>query len=164
MDSGATPAIIILLLLAAGITIAGCTTDPAPPSPRQAPLPTPLAAPALTGALTPGQAPFTLGASYLKQPYTFSSEKENSVEQFHVGDPSWGINFKVTPLDDDVEDCWFTMDVTNVDTNEVEHYGYGRTFSPEREQLYPMYRTGSYQLEMRGNRVRVDLHIAKRDP
>ncbi|WML67201.1 MAG: hypothetical protein METHP_00703 [Methanoregula sp. SKADARSKE-2] len=144
MDSGATPAIIILLLLAAGITIAGCTTNPAPPSPRHA--------------------PFTLGASYLRQPYTFSSETENSVEQFHVGDPSWGINFKVTPLDDDVEDCWFTMNVTNVDTNEVEHYGYGRTFPPEREQLYPMYRTGSYQLEMRGNRVRVDLHIAKRDP
>ncbi len=113
---------------------------------------------------TSAQSSFTLGDSYLKKPYTFSSEKDDFVEQFHVADPSWGIAFKVTPLNDDPQYCWFTMDVTNVDTLQVDHYGYGRTSSFEKEQLYPMYRTGSYKIEMKGNRVKVDVNVAKRNP
>src|SRR5271169_4370447 len=155
---------ITILVLIAGVIIAGCTGTQEPSASPAANPTVPSTAVATTVATIVQQPSFTLGDSYLQKPYTFSSEKDDFIEQFIVADPSWGIDFKVTPLNDDPQYCWFTMDVTNVNTNQVDHYGYGRTFSFEKEQMFPMYTTGSYKIEMKGNRVKVDVTVAKRNP
>jgi len=155
---------ITILTLIAGVIIAGCTGTQGSPGTSVANPTVQSTVMATTVATVAQQPSFTLGDHYLQKAYTFSSEKDDFVEQFIVADPSWGIDFKVTPLIDDLQYCWFTMDVTNVNTNQVDHYGYGRTFSFEKEQLYPMYTTGSYKIEMKGNRAKVDVTVAKRNP
>ena len=163
MKNRAIPAITILILMA-GVIVAGCTGNPAPSSTPPALTAAPVVTAAITTVSTAVQPSFTLGDSYLQKSYTFSSEKDDFIEQFHVADPSWGIDLKITPLNDDPQYTWFTMDVTNVDTLQVDHYGYGRTFSFDKEQMYPRYTTGSYKIEMKGNRVKVDVTVAKRNP
>jgi hypothetical protein len=155
---------ITFLIIIAGVIIAGCTGTSAPSATPTANPTVPPTVMATTVATVAQQPSFTLGDHYLQKPYTFSSEKDDFIEQFIVADPSWGIEFKVTPLVDDLQYCWFTMDVTNVNTGQVDHYGYGRTFSFEKDQMYPMYTTGSYKIEMKGNRAKVDVTVAKRNP
>ena len=56
------------------------------------------------------------------------------------------------------------MNVTNIDTGHSDTFGYGRENGFEKNQLYPMYGSGPYKVEMRGNRVKVDVKIAERNP
>jgi hypothetical protein len=155
--------VIILALIIAGVMIAGCTQAPAPAA---TPVPTPLATPnPLPAATIPVPQPsFSLGDHYLQKSYSFQSEKDLFVEQVRVDNPSWGVGFDVLPLNDDLQYCWFEMKVTNMDTQQSDTYGYGRDKGFEKYQQYPMYTTGPYKIEMKGNRVRVDVTVAKRNP
>jgi hypothetical protein len=81
-----------------------------------------------------------------------------------VDNPSWGIDINVLPLNDDMQYCWFQIKVTNIDNGQTETYGYGRSYSYEKHQQIPMYTTGPYQIDMTGNRVKVDVTAAKRNP
>ncbi|MCX6683624.1 MAG: hypothetical protein NTZ37_02690 [Methanoregula sp.] len=154
---------IILALIMAGVMIAGCTQNPAPAA---TPVPTPLATPTATPAATVPvpQPSFSLGDHYLQKSYSFQSEKDVFVEQIRVDNPSWGIGFDVLPLNDDQQYCWFEMNITNMDTQQFDIYGYGRDKGFEKHQLYPMYTTGPYKIEMKGNLVKVDVTVAKRNP
>ena len=150
---------IILALIIAGVMIAGCTQDPAPAATQ---VPTPLATSTET---TPVPQPsFSLGDHYLKTSYAFQSEKDVVVEQVRVDNPSWGIVFDVLPLKDDTIYTWFEMNVTNTDTGQTNTFGYGRTNGFVLKHLIPMYNTGLYKIEMRGNLVKVDVAVAKRNP
>jgi hypothetical protein len=155
--------VIILALIIAGVMIAGCTQAPAPAA---TPVPTPLAMPnTLPVATIPVPQPsFSLGDHYLQKSYSFQSEKDVVVEQVRVDNPSWGIGFDVLPLNDDPQYCWFEMKVTNMDTQQFDIFGFGRDKGFEKHQIYPMYTTGPYKIEMKGNRVRVDVTVAKRTP
>lgn len=149
---------LYLCLIIAGLFASGCTGSQAPatPAPTTAPV---------TIAVTPVQtASFTMGDHYLRKSYSFQSEKDIRTEQFRVDNPSWGIEFTVLPLNENLEYCWFEMVVTNMDTGHTDTYGYGRDKGFELKQQYPMYTTGPYKLEMKGNRVKVDVNIAKRNP
>lgn len=151
--------LVILALIIAGVMVAGCTQSPAVP----ATAPTPTAA---TVVVTPAQArpSFTMGDHYLQKSYSFQSEKDVFVEQFRVDNPAWGIEFDVLPLNDNTIYCWFEMKVTNIDTGQVDTYGYGRENGFDLKNQVPMYTTGPYKLEMKGNRVKVDVTAAKRNP
>lgn len=56
------------------------------------------------------------------------------------------------------------MTVTNMDNGQTETYGFGRTFSYEKHQQFPMYVTGPYKIDIKGNLVKVDVTAAKRNP
>ena len=124
------PSVLLLLaVLAAAAVIAGCTSAPAA-------LPTGTPVPATTSISTPELTPvpqpsFSLGPAYLNDPhgYTFLSENDVVTKQFIVDDPSWGIEFKVHTLNYNLNYCWFTMDVTDINTDQTAHYGYGREFA-----------------------------------
>ncbi len=105
-----------------------------------------------------------MGDHYLQKSYSFQSENDIFTEQFRVGQPLWGIEFNVLPLSDDPQYCWFVMNVTNIDTGQSESYGYGRENGFELNHQIPMYTTGPYKIEMKGNRVKVDVNVAKRNP
>jgi len=105
-----------------------------------------------------------MGDHYLKKSYTFQSEKQIYVEDIRVDSASWGIGFDVLPLKDDTIYTWFEMNVTNTDTGQTDTYGYGRTNGFELKHLIPMYNTGPYKIEMRGNLTKVDVAVAKRNP
>ncbi len=110
------------------------------------------------------QPSFSMGDHYLKKTYAFPSEKQIYIEEIRVDTASWGIEFDVLPLTDNVIYSWFEMNVTNTDTGQTDTYGYGRTNGFELKHLIPMYNTGPYKIEMRGNRVKVDVAMAKRNP
>jgi hypothetical protein len=150
---------IILALIMAGVMITGCTQNPAPAA---TPVPTPLATP--TATVPVPQLSFSLGDHYLQKSYSFQSEKDVVVEQVRVDNPSWGVGFDVLPLNDDLQYCWFEMNITNMDTQQFDIYGFGRDKGIENHQLYPMYTTGPYKIEMKGNLVKVDVIVAKRNP
>jgi hypothetical protein len=151
---------VFLLLVLGGAFSAGCMGDQASPV-------TPVAAttsvPAATAHPTE-HVSFTLGDHYLQKSYSFQSESQVETEQFRVDNPAWGIEFDILPLNDDPQYCWFEMKVTNVDTGRSETYGYGRSNGYELKNQIPMYTTGPYKLEMKGNRVKVDVTAAKRTP
>ena len=154
---------IIFMLIIAGVMIAGCTGE-IPDTGIPVPTP-PSTPPALQASLFPSPNPsFSLGDHYLQKSYSFQSEKDVFVEQVRVDNPSWGIGFDVLPLNDDPQYCWFEMKVTNIDTRQSDIYGYGRDKGFEKHQIYPMYTTGPYKIEMMGNRVKVDVTLAKRTP
>ncbi|MFA4848120.1 MAG: hypothetical protein WC626_00185 [Methanoregula sp.] len=153
---------VILALVIAGVMVAGCTQSPA------VPVVTPTSNVAGTSVVTPvattvqARPSFTLGDHYLQKSYSFQSEKDVVTEQFRVDNPAWGINFDVLPLNDDINYCWFEMKVTNVDNGKSETYGYGRDKGFNLKNQVPMYTTGPYKLEMKGNRVKVDVTAGKR--
>jgi hypothetical protein len=149
------------ILVLAGVLITGCTQSSGSattPSPAGSPLS------AAATATTLPQATFSLGDHYLQNSYSFQSEKDVRIEQFRVDNPSWGIDLTILPLNDDSQYCWFEMTVTNMDNGQSDTYGYGRTYSFEKHQQIPMYVTGPYKIEMKGNRVKVDVTAAKRNP
>ena len=151
-----------LALVIAGVMIAGCTQSPATVTP-----PATTVSAASAPATTAGQFSsvfFTLGDHYLQRSYSFQSETDTRTEQFRVDNALWGIDFSVLPLNDDLQYCWFEMTVTNIDNGKKETYGFGRTYPTELHQQIPMYVKGPYQIEMKGNRVKVDLTAAKRNP
>lgn len=155
----AAPLIICVLL--AALVSAGCTGT------QKAATPTPTTVAVTTITTSPTPTPtisFTMGDHYLQKSYSFQSESDVRTEQLRIDDPSWGIEFTVLPLNDDPQYCWFTMTVANINTGRNETFGYGRTFSFDKYQQYPMYSTGPYVITLKGNRVKVDLNIAKRNP
>lgn len=151
---------VILALLIAGVMVAGCTQSPA--APTATPVPTSATTPVVT--VTEAKTSFTMGDHYLQESYSFQSENEAIVKQFRVDNPAWGIEFDVLPLNDNTLYCWFEMKVTNMDTGHTETYGYGRDNGFDLKNQVPMYTTGPYKLEMKGNRVKVDVTAAKRNP
>ncbi len=152
-----------ITLIFACILLAGCTGTQSPP-----------ATPALTVApVTPTVATATpqpvisLGDSYIDKPngYTFNTESDVVTEEFRVDTPSWGIYFRVRPLNDvNLQSCWFIMNVTNQDTGRTETFGYGGQQSFELEQTIPMYNEGPYKLTMTGNCAKVWMKASKRIP
>lgn len=146
------------ILVIAAVVVAGCsqgtTTKPAPAGTTAA----------SASAAAPSNAMFALGDHYLQKSYSFQNEKDIRTEQFRVDNPAWGIDIVVLPLNDDPQYCWFEMTVTNLDNGQAETYGFGRTFSYEKHQQFPMYVTGPYKIEMKGNLVKVDVTAAKRNP
>ena len=152
--------LVILALVIAGVMVAGCTQSPAVPvaTPTPTTVPTPVAT---TAEAKPS---FTMGDHYLQESYSFQSEKDVVEKQFRVDNPAWGIEFDVLPLNDNTIYCWFQMNVTNMDTGQTDTYGYGRNNGFDLKNQIPMYTTGPYKLEMTGNRVKVDVIAAKRNP
>jgi hypothetical protein len=153
--------VTILTLIFSAALFTGCV---------QVPVTKPSPAPVQTSEITetpkvPVQQPsFSMGNHYLKKSYSFQSEKDIFTEELRVDDASWGIGFDVLPLTDNVIYSWFEMKVTNVYTNQTDTYGYGRTNGFELKHLIPMYNTGLYRIDMSGNRVKVDVTVAKRNP
>jgi hypothetical protein len=148
----------ICLMVIGMMLAAGCTGRQSPPASPPAPVPV------TPSPLPSGTASFTMGDHYLQKSYSFQSEKDVRTEQFRVSSPSWGIQFTVLPLNENVQYCWFEMNVTNMDTGHVATYGYGRDNGFELKQQYPMYVTGPYTMVMKGNRVKVDVDVAQRIP
>ena len=149
---------VILVMVIAGVMVAGCTQSPA------VPVSTP-ASNTIANPIPPtvqAKPSFILGDHYLQKSYSFQSEKDVVVEQFRVDNPAWGIGFDILPLNDDTIYCWFEMKVTNMDNGQSQTYGYGRDNGFDLKHQIPMYTTGPYKLEMKGNRVKVDVTAAKR--
>jgi len=153
----------ILLLIFAGAIIAGCLQGITPGS-NQVITPVQTSEITETPRIPVPQPSFSMGNHYLTKTYSFGSEKDLFVEEVRVDNPSWGIGFDVLPLTDNVIYSWFEMKIINVYTNQTEIFGYGRTNGFELRHLIPMYKTGLYKIEMRGNRVKVDVTVAKRNP
>jgi hypothetical protein len=150
--------LLILGLIIAGVMVAGCQST--------APQVTPSETVITTTEPTPSPQPsFALGNHFLEKKYSFSSENDIYTEQFRVpaGQP-WGVEFKVNPLNDDLQYCWFVLKLTNMDTGQTDTFGYGRENGFEKDQTHPMYGGGPYQVELRGNRVSVQVNIAERSP
>lgn len=150
---------VFIALILAVVLVAGCTSAPSTPA-----TPAPTTAAPVAEVTTVQPPSFTMGDHYLQKSYSFQSEKDLVTEQFRVDSPSWGIEFKVQPLNDNLQYCWFVMTVTNIDTGQSESYGYGRDNGFELDHQIPMYTTGPYKIEMKGNRVKVDVNVAKRNP
>jgi len=147
---------LAICLLLIGVLAAGCTGSQSPPASPSVPVsvsPPPL--PTQTASIT-------MGDHYLQKSYSFQGENDVRTEQFRVSSPSWGIQFTVVPLNENIQYCWFEMKVTNMDTGREDTYGYGRDKGFERKQVYPMYITGPYTIVMKGNRVKVDVDVAQR--
>jgi hypothetical protein len=153
----------ILLLIFAGAVLSGCIQGI---TPGATPAPTPVQSSEITESpkIPVPQPSFSMSNNYLKKSYSFQSENDIFIEEVRVDNASWGIGFDVLPLTDNVIYSWFEMTVTNVYTNQTEKYGYGRTNGFELNHLIPMYNIGLYKIEMRGNRVKVDVTVAKRNP
>lgn len=151
--------VICAMVLACAI-VAGCSSTHAPPI-----IPSPTAVTVTTAVATATPQPsFSMGDHYLLKSYSFQSENDSISEEFHVDNPSWAIGFDIIPLNDNVQYCWFVLNVTNMNTGHIDSFGYGGNNSFELHQKYPMYTTGPYKIEMKGNRVKVDLIAAKRNP
>jgi len=147
---------LAICLLLIGVLAAGCTGSQSPPASPSVPVPvSPPPLPTQTASIT-------MGDHYLQKSYSFQGENDVRTEQFRVSSPSWGIQFTVVPLNENIQYCWFEMKVTNMDTGREDTYGYGRDKGFERKQVYPMYITGPYTIVMKGNRVKVDVDVAQR--
>jgi hypothetical protein len=151
---------VILALVIAGVMVAGCTQSPAAPVATA----TPTLVPTSVATTVQAQPSFSMGDHYFRQSYSFQSEKDVVVEQFRVDNPAWGIKYDILPLNDNIISCWFELKVTNIDTGQTETYGYGRDNGFELNRQIPMYITGPYRIEMKGNLVKVDITAAKRNP
>lgn len=158
-----TSVMIILFLIFAGVTISGCIQGISPGSSQDL---TPVQSSDITDTpkVPAPQPSFSMSHNYLKKSYSFQSEQDIFTEEVRVDNASWGIGFDVLPLTDNVIYSWFEMKVTNMYSNQTETYGYGRTNGFELNHLIPMYNPGLYKFEMKGNRVKVDVRIAKRNP
>ena len=153
--------LIICMLILVGVMVGGCTTTTSAP-PVITAVPTTVVTTPVT--IPVHQPTFSIGDHYLQRSYVFQSENDVFTEQFRVDNPSWAIVFDVLPLNDDLQYCWFSVNVTNLDTMHTETYGYGRENGYDLKHQIPMYNTGPYKLELRGNRVKVDFTAAKRNP
>lgn len=149
---------LFILVIAVAFT-AGCTESPAPAA---TPVPTDTQTPAI---VTPAPVEtLSLGQEYLHKKYSFTGEKDVFTEQFRVTNDPWALDFVVNPTNTDPQYTWFEVTVTNIDNGHKDTFGYGRTYALERHQQHPMYNDGPYKLEFRGNRVSVDVKVAKRNP
>lgn len=155
-----------LALVLAGAIIAGCTgTDSQTPSSSVAATTVPTDSPATNGSAVVSATPtFALGDHYIQKSYSFHNTNDKYTEQVRIDNASWALAYKVTPLSDDTATGWFEVTITNVDSKKSQTYGYGRTYSHDTYQQYPMYGPGSYQVALTGNLTKVDLDVAKRLP
>ncbi len=155
--------LVIVTLIVACALFAGCV-DNSPPAATATPTTLPVTI-TVTSTTSP-QPVFTLGSRYLDDPggYQLLTDNDTVVKEFRVDSTSWGIYFRVLRLTDNPEDCWFVLDVTDVDRNVTENFGYGQGQSLNLEQWIPMYKEGPYRLTMNGNNVKVWLIAAKRIP
>lgn len=156
--------VFVCMLILAAVLSAGCTGTQAPPV--TTPVPTTIVATTTAVVNDTPRPVFTLGSRYLEDPggYRLLTKNDTVIKEFRVDNPAWGIYFKVQPLNDDPQSCWFVVDVTNVDTGSTESYGYGRDHPASLEQWVPMYKEGPYKLTMMGNNVKIWLTAAKRMP
>jgi hypothetical protein len=154
---------VLLALILAGSLLAGCTQNPLPSVIPASTAPASTTPPAATTTLQPS---FTLGDIYLNDPYGYVFDGTTMVieRSFIVDSPSWGILLKVTPRNGDPTSGWFTMNVTNTNTQKTDLFGYGGNFSLSQEQLIPMYNMGPYKITMKGSGVKVFVTVAKRKP
>jgi len=150
----------LFLLVIGAAVLAGCTQSSAP----AVATPAPTAAVQQPTATVAPKATFALGQEYLHKKYSFTSEKDVFSEQFRVTNDPWAIDFVVNPTNTDPQYTWFEITATNIDNGHSETYGYGRTYPLDKHQQFPMYNEGPYKFEMKGNRVSVDVTIAKRNP
>ena len=156
--------LFLIAILSAATVTAGCisflgTRLPLAPSP----------VPETTMATPVPTLSFTMGDHYLQNTYAFNSERHTYSEQLRIHSPSWGLEFNITPLSDNLQNGWFEITIANLDTQENQTYGYGKadngqTYPYDTYQRYPMYRAGSYQFDMKGNLVGVKVTVAKRLP
>jgi hypothetical protein len=147
------------VLVLAAVLIAGCTQGPAP-----ATTPAPIASETVAVPALTQKPAFTLGQEYLHKKYSFTSEKDTPSEQLRVTNDPWAIDFTVNPTNTDPQYTWFEITATNVDTGNAETFGYGRSYPLDKHQQFPMYNEGPYRFDLKGNRVSVDVIIAKRNP
>ncbi len=156
--------LVILTLILACALFAGCVDNKSPPVTTTTPTTLPVTTTVISTA-TP-QPVFTLGSRYLDDPggYQLLTANDTVVKEFRVDSTSWGIYFRVLRLTDNQQDCWFVLDVTDIDRNVTESFGYGQGYSPDLEQWIPMYKEGPYRLTLNGNNVKVWLIAAKRIP
>jgi len=156
--------LVIFILILAGVLIAGCTQSPLPSIIS----PTSTVTTATTAIPSQAHRPsFTLGDIYLNDPYGYIFQNETPVieRSFIIDNPSWGIGMKVIPRENmNVNDSWFTLDVTNTNTKMTDSYGYGGKYSIDQEQMIPMYNQGPYRITMKGNQVKAWVIVAKRNP
>jgi len=157
--------VFCLVLLLGGIMVAGCTTaNPAAQTPvTGTPAATPETATVTTSSAS-AQPTLALGDHYLQKSYSFHNTNDKYTEQVRIDNPSWALVYKVTPLSDDPQTGWFELTITNVDSKKNQTFGYGRTYTYDTYQQYPMYTAGSYEIAMKGNLTKIDLDIAKRLP
>jgi hypothetical protein len=149
---------LFVLVLAAAL-IAGCTQSPAP-----AATPVPTAAQPQSAVTAEPQTSFTLGDHFFDKKYSWQGGNEAYTEQFVVPQSQpWGIKYDITALNNDPSKCWYEVTITNVDTNQAQSFGYGRSYPSEKSQIHPVYGYGSYKVEMKGNYVKVDMTAAKRN-
>ncbi|MFA4860160.1 hypothetical protein [Methanoregula sp.] len=154
--------LVLLVLVLAGVFIAGCTQSPLP---LVTPTTTPVTAAATT--TTASQPSFSLGDVYFNEPYgyIFSNKTAGIERSFMVDNPAWGIDLKVLSLNNEsLNNSWFTMDVTNTNSKKTDSFGYGGNFSFTEKQMIPMYNQGPYKITMKGNQVKVWFTVAKRNP
>ena len=152
--------VIIYTLILAGVLLAGCTGTQAPP-----PTIPPTTVPVTTTVATPTPEPsFAIGDHYLQTQYKFNSPTDVYTEKFIVDSPSWAIKINVSPKSDNLDSCWFVLNVTQMNTGHVDTFGYGRMYSFENDQLITMYKEGPYEFDMQGNLVTVVVTAAKRLP
>jgi hypothetical protein len=149
---------LIWVILLIGVLAAGCSGTQSTSATQT---PTPVVT--TISSTTLQQPSFTQGEKYLEKKYSFTSDKDLFKEQFRVTNEPWSIELTVNPTNEDPQYTWFEIKATNLDTGHTETYGYGRTNGFEKYQLIPMYNGGPYTFEMRGNRVSVNVNIAKRN-
>lgn len=151
------------LLLILGVLCMGCIQGSSPANEvitiNQTPVPL---ATAPNEALTVTPPILSLGNQYLQNSYSFVNQSDRVTEQIRIADPSWAIEFNITPLSYNIQDCWFEMKITNLDTHANQTFSW--TYLNDTFQQYPMYTTGSYQIDITGNLVLVKLDVAKRLP
>ncbi|HNX18323.1 MAG TPA: hypothetical protein PKM50_08385 [Methanoregula sp.] len=153
------------ILIITGVLAAGCSTaDNSDKSPALTKTPAILEVQGTYTNQSTIQPAFSLGGKYLNESYRFNGDTNQYTKQFRVDNQSWAIVFSVKNLSDDPKNCWFEMTVTNLDTNKKQTFGYGRTYSYDTYQQYPMYTPGLYEIVMNGNSTKVSLDIAKRLP
>ena len=152
------PLVLFLLVV---VFAAGCTGSQSSATPALT-----TAGAVSSAAPTATQIPsFTLGEKYLEKKYSFTSESQTYSEgPFRITNDPWGIELTVIPTNEDPQYTWFTITATNIDSGHSETFGYGRTYGFEKHQIIPMYNGGPYKFEMKGNRVSVNVNVAKRNP
>jgi hypothetical protein len=154
-----------LALVILGVIIAGCTSTttagPAPATPTATAAAAPVSGTTAAVSATPT---IPLGGHYIQKSYSFHNTNDHYTEQLRIDNQSWALVYTVTPLSDDAAAGWFELTITNVDSKKSQTFGYGRNYTSDTFQQYPMYGTGSYQLAMKGNLTKIDLDVAERRP
>ena len=154
-----------MFLILAGVVAAGCTTGST--GGQNASVTPTLSTGGVretTVAVTTTQPPSPLEITISRNPILLTARMSILPSSSGLMIPPGVSCLPLLPLNDDPQYCWFEMTVTNLDSQKSQTYGFGRTYAYDTYQQYPMYTTGPYKIEMKGNLVKVDLDVAKRLP